>query len=126
MAILVDENSRVVVQGITGRDGSFHTLQMMEYGTVVVAGVTPGKGGQTFEGPEGASVPIFNSMDEAVSETGANTSAVYVPPASAASAIEEAADADPLAAIGKQVMAALAPPAAPDKAKAPAKVAAVK
>ena len=93
MAILVDENTKLVVQGITGRDGSFHTLQMMEYGTAVVAGVTPGKGGQTFEGPEGASVPIFNSMDEAVSETGANTSAVYVPPAFAASAIEEAADA---------------------------------
>ena len=93
MAILVDENTKLVVQGITGRDGSFHTLEMMEFGTAVVAGVTPGKGGQTFEGPEGTSVPIFNSMDEAVSETGANTSAVYVPPASAASAIEEAADA---------------------------------
>ena len=93
MAILVDENTRLVVQGITGRDGSFHTLQMMEYGTPVVAGVTPGKGGQTFEGPGGASVPVFNSMDEAVSETGANASAVYVPPAFAASAVEEAADA---------------------------------
>ena len=93
MAILVDEDTKLVVQGITGRDGSFHTLQMMEYGTAVVAGVTPGKGGQTFDGPRGARVPIFNSMDEAVSETGANASAVYVPPASAASAIEEAADA---------------------------------
>jgi len=93
MAILVDENTKLVVQGITGRDGSFHTLQMMEYGTVVAAGVTPGKGGQTFEGPGGARVPIFNSMDEAVSETGANVSAVYVPPAFAASAVEEAADA---------------------------------
>ena len=93
MAILVDENTRLVVQGITGRDGAFHTLQMMEYGTNVVAGVTPGKGGQTFDGPEGARVPIFNSMDEAVAETGANTSVVYVPPAFAASAIEEAADA---------------------------------
>ena len=93
MAILVDEDTKLVVQGITGRDGSFHTLEMMEFGTSVVAGVTPGKGGQTFEGPEGTSVPIFNSMDEAVSETGANTSAVYVPPASAASAVEEAADA---------------------------------
>jgi len=93
MAILVDENTRLVVQGITGRDGSFHTLQMMEYGTAVVAGVTPGKGGQTFEGPGGASVPIFNSMDEAISKTGGNASAVYVPPAFAASAIEEAADA---------------------------------
>ena len=93
MAILVDEDTKLVVQGITGRDGSFHTLQMMEYGTAVVAGVTPGKGGQTFEGPEGTSVPIFNSMDVAVSETGANTSAVYVPPAFAAGAVEEAADA---------------------------------
>ncbi len=93
MAILVDENTRLVVQGITGRDGSFHTLQIMEYGTAVVAGVTPGKGGQTFQGPGGLSVPIFNSMDEAVAETGANTSVVYVPPAFAASAVEEAADA---------------------------------
>ncbi len=93
MAIFVDEATRLVVQGITGRDGSFHTLQMMEYGTAVVAGVTPGKGGQTFEGPEGVGVPIFNSMDEAVAETGANASAVYVPPAFAAGAVEEAADA---------------------------------
>ena len=93
MAILVDENTKLVVQGITGRDGFFHTVQMMEYGTAVVAGVTPGKGGQAFEGPGGERVPIFNSMDEAVSETGANTSAVYVPPAFAASAVEEAADA---------------------------------
>ncbi len=93
MAIFVDQNTRLVVQGITGRDGSFHTLQMMEYGTRVVAGVTPGKGGQTFEGPEGVDVPIFNSMDAAVTETGANASAVYVPPAFAASAVEEAADA---------------------------------
>ena len=93
MAIFVDQNTRLVVQGITGRDGSFHTLQMMEYGTRVVAGVTPGKGGQTFEGPEGVDVPIFNPMDAAVTETGANASAVYVPPAFAASAVEEAADA---------------------------------
>mgnify|MGYP001270279628 CR=1 FL=1 len=93
MAILVDENTRLVVQGITGRDGSFHTLQMMEYGTAVVAGVTPGKGGGTFDGPNGCSVPIFNAMDEAVSETGANTSVVYVPPAFASGAIEEAVDA---------------------------------
>ena len=72
MAILVDENTKLVVQGITGRDGSFHTLQMMEYGTAVVAGVTPGKGGQTFQGPDGAGVPIFNSVEMAVAETGAN------------------------------------------------------
>jgi succinyl-CoA synthetase alpha subunit len=93
MAIFIDDNTKLVVQGITGRDGSFHTIQMMEYGTAVVAGVTPGKGGQTFEGPEGASVPIFNSMDEAVAETGANVSVVYVPPAFAAGAVEEAVDA---------------------------------
>ncbi len=93
MAMLVGEDTRLVVQGITGRDGSFHTLQMMEYGTKVVAGVTPGKGGQTFEGPDGLRVPIFNSMDNAVAETGANTSVVYVPQAFAASAIAEAADA---------------------------------
>ena len=93
MAILVDAKTKLVVQGITGRDGSFHTAQMIEYGTDVVAGVTPGKGGQTFEGPNGVSVPIFNSMDHAVAETGANASIVYVPPAFAAGAIEEATDA---------------------------------
>jgi len=93
MAIFIDKDTRLVVQGITGRDGSFHTRQMMEYGTRVVGGVTPGKGGQTFEGPQGASVPIFDTMDEAVAETGANCSVVYVPPAFAADAIFEAADA---------------------------------
>jgi len=92
MAIFIDNDTRLVVQGITGRDGSFHTGQMMEYGTRVVAGVTPGKGGQTFEGPGGESVPIFNTMDQAVAETGANTSVIYVPPAYAADAILEAAD----------------------------------
>lgn len=93
MSIFIDENTRLVVQGITGRDGSFHTYQMMEYGTNVVAGVTPGKGGQTFDGPDGKAVPIFNGMDEAVAATNANTSVIYVPPAFAAGAIEEAADA---------------------------------
>ncbi|GMR13444.1 MAG: succinate--CoA ligase subunit alpha [Gemmatimonadota bacterium] len=93
MAIFVDEHTRLAVQGITGRDGSFHTRQMMEYGTCIVAGVTPGKGGQTFDGPDGEGVPIFNTMDEAVREGGANTSVVYVPPAFAAGAILEAADA---------------------------------
>jgi succinyl-CoA synthetase alpha subunit len=92
MAIFIDSDTKVVVQGITGRDGSFHTQQMMEYGTQVVAGVTPGKGGQTFEGPNGSSAPIFNSMDEAVAKTGANTSVIYVPPAFAANAILEAVD----------------------------------
>lgn len=92
MAIFIDKDTRLVVQGITGRDGSFHTGQMMEYGTQVVAGVTPGKGGQSFEGPGGKRVPIFNTMDRAVAETGANTSVVYVPPAFAADAILEAAD----------------------------------
>jgi succinyl-CoA synthetase alpha subunit len=93
MAIFVDESTRLVVQGITGRDGSFHTRQMMEYGTAVVAGVTPGKGGQTFEGPDGETVPIFNTVEEAVEEAGANTSAIYVPPAFASGAIMEAAGA---------------------------------
>ena len=92
MSIFIDNDTKLVVQGITGRDGSFHTLQMMEYGTEVVAGVTPGKGGQTFEGPDGVTVPIFNAMDEAVAQTGANTSVIYVPPAFAAGAILEAAD----------------------------------
>lgn len=93
MAIFIDENTRLLVQGITGRDGSFHTLQMMEYGTNVVGGVTPGKGGQTFEGPDGTEVPIFDAMDEAVQATGANTSVIYVPPAFAADAVMEAAEA---------------------------------
>lgn len=92
MSIFIDSDTKLVVQGITGRDGSFHTNQMIEYGTQVVAGVTPGKGGQTFEGPDGAKVPIFNSMDQAVAETGANTSVIYVPPAFAGGAILEAAD----------------------------------
>ena len=93
MAIFVDESTRLVVQGITGRDGSFHTRQMMEYGTRVVAGVTPGKGGQSFDGPVGEKVPIFNTVEEAVKETGANTSAIYVPPAFASGAVFEAAGA---------------------------------
>ncbi len=92
MSIFIDDDTKLVVQGITGRDGSFHTRQMMEYGTRVVAGVTPGKGGQDFEGPGGEKVPIFNAMDEAVATTGANTSVVYVPPAFAADAILEATD----------------------------------
>jgi succinyl-CoA synthetase alpha subunit len=89
VSIFIDGSTKLVVQGITGRDGSFHTRQMMEYGTHVVAGVTPGKGGQTFEG----SVPIFDTVEEAVRETGANTSVIYVPPAFAADAMFEAADA---------------------------------
>lgn len=92
MAIFIDNDTKLVVQGITGRDGSFHTREMMAYGTNVVAGVTPGKGGQTFEGPNGKTVPIFNAMDEAVAATGANASVIYVPPAFAAGAILEAAD----------------------------------
>ena len=93
MSIFVDETNRVVVQGITGRDGSFHTRQMMAYGTKVVAGVTPGKGGRDFDGPDGRNTPIFDTVAEAVAETGADASVVYVPPAFAASAIMEAADA---------------------------------
>jgi succinyl-CoA synthetase alpha subunit len=89
MSIFLDANSTVIVQGITGRDGSFHAKQMLEYGTRIVAGVTPGKGGQTFEG----SVPIFNTVADAVAATNANTSVIYVPPMFAADAILEAADA---------------------------------
>ena len=93
MSIFVDETNRVVVQGITGRDGSFHTRQMMAYGTQVVAGVTPGKGGRDFDGPNGTAVPVYDTVAEAVQATGADASVVYVPPAFAASAIMEAADA---------------------------------
>ena len=89
MSTFIDKSTRLVVQGITGRDGSFHAKQMIEYGTQVVAGVTPGKGGQQFE----SSVPIFNTVAEAVAATRANTSVIYVPAAVAASAIFEAADA---------------------------------
>ncbi|MGE5761593.1 MAG: succinate--CoA ligase subunit alpha [Gemmatimonadota bacterium] len=89
MSVFIDKRTRLLVQGITGRDGSFHTKQMLEYGTQVVAGVTPGKGGQTFEGK----VPVFNTVAEAVQATGANASVIYVPAPFAASAIFEAADA---------------------------------
>ena len=89
MSIFIDKSTRLVIQGITGRDGSFHAKQMIEYGTQVVAGVTPGKGGQRFEG----SVPVFNTVAESVRETKANTAVIYVPAAVAASAIFEAADA---------------------------------
>ena len=89
MSIFVDEQTRLLVQGITGRDGSFHTRQMIGYGTKVVAGVTPGKGGQVFDGV----VPVFDTVADAVRETRANTSVIYVPAAVATSAIFEAADA---------------------------------
>jgi len=89
VSIFLDKGSTVVVQGITGRDGSFHARQMLEYGTRIVAGVTPGKGGQTFDGK----VPIFDTMAAAVRQSGANTSVIYVPPVFAADAMMEAADA---------------------------------
>lgn len=88
MSILIDKNTRVVVQGITGKEGSFHSGQMIAYGTKIVAGVTPGKGGSDHEG-----IPIFDTVEGAVKETGANASVIYVPPAFAADAIMEAADA---------------------------------
>ena len=87
MAILVDEGTRLLVQGITGREGAFHTGRMLKSGTSVVAGVTPGKGGQDYEG-----VPIFNTVDNAVEETGANASVIFVPPPFAADAIFESLD----------------------------------
>jgi succinyl-CoA synthetase alpha subunit len=89
MSIFIDGDTRLVVQGITGRDGSFHARQMIEYGTRVVAGVTPGKGGQLFDD----AVPVFDTVAEAVDETGVNASVIYVPAAFASSAIFEAADA---------------------------------
>jgi len=89
MGILLDENSRILVQGITGREGSFHARTGMAYGTNVVAGVTPGRGGQMFE----ETVPVFNSVEEAVAETGANVSLIFVPPPFAPDAVVEAADA---------------------------------
>ena len=88
MSILVDKKTRLVVQGITGSEGSFHTQQMIDYKTKVVAGVTPGKGGKDFNG-----VPIYNTVEEAVKEKGANTSVIFVPPAFASDAILEAANA---------------------------------
>ncbi len=89
MSVLVDKNTRVVVQGITGKNGSFHARQCLDYGTQIVAGVTPGKGGRVFD----EKVPIFNSVREAVAETGANASVVFVPPPYAADSILEAVDA---------------------------------
>ncbi len=88
MSILVDEKSRVVVQGITGREGTFHTKLMIEYGTAVAAGVTPGKGGKTVE-----DVPVFNTLKDAVDKEGVNVSCIFVPPPFAADAIIEAASA---------------------------------
>ena len=86
MSILVDENTRVVVQGITGREGTFHTRQMLDYGTVVAAGVTPGKGGQKVD-----DIPVFNTVKEAIEKEGVNTSCIFVPPPFAADTILEAA-----------------------------------
>tara|TARA_Y100000588_G_scaffold58258_1_gene56506 strand:- start:2684 stop:3559 length:876 start_codon:yes stop_codon:yes gene_type:complete len=89
MSILVDKHTKLLVQGITGREGSFHAQRCIEYGTTVVAGVTPGKGGETFDD----SLPVFDSVDEAVIQTGANASMIFVPPPFAADAIVEAVDA---------------------------------
>jgi succinyl-CoA synthetase alpha subunit len=87
MSILINRSSRIIVQGITGSEGKFHTSQMLEYGTQVAGGVTPGKAGQDYEG-----VPIFNCMQDAVAETGADVSVIFVPPPFAADAILEAAE----------------------------------
>lgn len=88
MSIIINKNTRVVVQGITGNEGLFHTRQMVEYGTKIVAGVTPGKGGQKVDG-----IPVFNTVSSAVKETDANASVIFVPPAFSADAVMEAADA---------------------------------
>jgi succinyl-CoA synthetase alpha subunit len=82
LSVLVDKSTRLIVQGITGKEGTFHTRQMVEYGTSVVGGVTPGKGGTTHEG-----IPVFNSVADAVRDAGANASVIYVPPSFAADAI---------------------------------------
>ena len=92
MSIWIDETSKVLVQGITGSQGTFHATRMIEYGTDVVGGVTPGKGGRVVELP-GRDVPVFNGMSEAISQTDADVSVIYVPARFAASAIIEAADA---------------------------------
>ncbi len=89
MSVLVDKNTRVLVQGITGSAGSTHAHHMLEYGTQLVSGVTPGKGGQKFEGK----IPVFNTVEEAVRETGANASCIFVPPPFAADSVMEASDA---------------------------------
>jgi len=88
LSVLVNKSTRLVVQGLTGKEGTFHAKQMVEYGTNVVAGVTPGKGGTTHEG-----IPVFNTVADAVKEAGANASVIYVPPSFAADAVMEAADA---------------------------------
>ena len=88
MSVLVDKSTRLIVQGLTGKEGTFHAKQMVEYGTNIVGGVTPGKGGTTHEG-----IPVFNTVAEAVEEAGANASVIYVPPSFAADAVMEAADA---------------------------------
>src|SRR5438876_1582849 len=88
MSVLVNKNSRIIVQGFTGTEGTFHAEQMIEYGTNVVGGVTPGKGGSTH-----LDKPVFNTVADAVKKTGANVSIIFVPPAFAADAIMESADA---------------------------------
>jgi succinyl-CoA synthetase alpha subunit len=88
LSVLVDKSTRLIVQGLTGKEGTFHAKQMVEYGTNIVGGVTPGKGGTTHEG-----IPVFNTVADAVKEVGANASVIYVPPSFAADAVMEAADA---------------------------------
>jgi len=94
MSVLINKDTKVVVQGLTGKEGSFHAKQCLDYGTQIVAGVTPGKGGMVWTDDEGKyKVPVFNTVEEAVKETGADASLIFVPPAFAADAIMEAADA---------------------------------
>src|SRR5438045_7977152 len=102
MSILVDKDTRLAVQGLTGKEGTFHTKQMVEYGTNVVGGVTPGKGGTTHEG-----IPVFNTVTAAVGDVGANASVVYVPPAFAAEANLEEAGAGIVVVVCHSIVVAL-------------------
>ena len=93
MSVLINKDTKVITQGITGKVGTFHTNGAVDYGTTVVGGVTPGKGGQTWEADNGTKLPVWNTVEEAVKEGGANASMIFVPPPFAADAILEALDA---------------------------------
>jgi len=116
MAILVDDDTRLVVQGLTGSEGRFHGLRNRGYGTSLVAGVTPGKGGQDVEG-----IPVFNTFHDAVAETGANTAMIFVPPRFAADSILEAEDAGIALIVASGVLVSAGQATAP-RAPAPSRL----